>query len=151
MRRFVVAMLMGMLVLTVGSIWVYHGYESKIGAVGPVYLHPSENNSYVEEVSVYTPTSSLVNASCTGTGLLDVYDVTTGELVSNESIYGHFVYQFVLPHEGDYLMLNTGSGNLSCAFRFVRNYPTKQVQNAVYGSGTAFALLLAFVLWRWRK
>jgi len=151
MRRFTAALLLGMLILAIGSIWVYHNYEKKIGSVGPVFLQPCKHYGYCEELEMYTPTRSLVEASCTGTGNLEVYSFMTGRLVSNKSVYGHFAYQFVLPHEGEYMVANTGNGNLTCAFRFVRNYPTRGVQNAVYGSGTAFAILLALLLWRWRR
>lgn len=154
MRRFLTVLLLGLLILTIGSIGIYHSYENKVGSVGPVFLQPIERQGNVTDmmmVTMYTPTSSLVEASCNGNGVVEVYDIITGKLVSRENIYGHLTYQFVLPREGDYLVLNNGTGKLTCAFRFIKNYPTKDVQDAIYGLGTVFALLLALVIWRWRK
>lgn len=152
MRRFFLSLLLGLLILTLGSLWVYHSYENKVSSVGPVFLQPIEkrgNITNVVTVRIYTPTSSLVEASCNGEGVVEIYDVITGELVSRKSVYGHLTYRFVLPHEGDYLVLNNGTGKLTCSFRFLKNYPTRDVQNAIYGLGTVFALLLAILVWRW--
>ncbi len=147
-------MLLGLLILTIGSLWIYSTYETKVGSVGPVFLQPIGKQGNVTDIAMvtfYTPTSSLVEASCNGNGVVEVHDAITGKLVNRESIYGHLTYQFVLPREGDYLVMNNGTGKLTCAFRFVRNYPTKDVQDAIYGLGTVFSLLLAVVVWRWRK
>jgi len=152
--RFWAALLSAMLLLTIGSIWVYDSYENEVGSVGPLFLQPvehRENVTSLSTVTVHTPTSSLVEASCNGNGVVEVYDVLAGNIVSRESVYEHLTYQFVLPHEGDYLIVNNGTGKLRCSFRFIKNYPTKDVQNAIYGLGTVFALLLALVIWRWRK
>ncbi|WP_267886230.1 hypothetical protein [Thermococcus piezophilus] len=40
---------------------------------------------------------------------------------------------------------------MTCSFRFIKNYPTKEVQDALYISGSVFALLLALVVWRWAR
>ncbi|ASJ09299.1 hypothetical protein A3L11_08680 [Thermococcus siculi] len=152
--RFWAALLAAMLMLTVGSLWVYHSYESEVGSVGPVLLSPvehQENVTSLSTVTAHTPTSSLVEASCNGNGIVEVYDVITGKLVDRHAVYGHAKYQLVLPREGDYLILNNGTDKVTCSFRFIKNYPTKEVQNALYISGSVFALLLAFVVWRWAK
>ncbi|WP_099211198.1 hypothetical protein [Thermococcus henrietii] len=152
--RFWAVLLSAMLMLTIGSLWVYNPYEDEVGSIGPVFLQPTEHRGNVTSLStvtVHTPTSSLVEASCSGNGVIVVYDVLTGNLVSRESVYEHLTYQFVLPHEGDYLIVNNGTGKLTCALRFIKNYPTKEVQNTLYLSGSAFALLLSLVVWRWRE
>ncbi len=152
--RFWGALLSAMLLLTIGSLWVYSSYENHVGSAGPFFLRPIERQGNVTNmimVTMYTPTSSLVEASCDGNGVVEVHDVITGEMVDNHTVSGHARYQFVLPHEGDYLVINNGTAKLTCSFRFIKNYPTKDVQNAVYGLGTVFALLLALVIWRWRK
>jgi len=150
--RFWAALLSAMLLLTISSLWVYDSYENEVGSVGPLFLQPVEHQENVirlSTITVHTPTSSLVEASCNGEGVVEVYDVITGELVSRKSVYGHLTYQFVLPHEGDYLIINNGTDKLTCSLRFIKNYPTKEVQNSLYISGSAFALLLALVVWRW--
>jgi len=152
--RFWGALLSAMLLLTIGSLWVYSSYENHVSSAGPFFLPPVErkgNVTEITEITLHTPTSSLVEASCDGNGVVEVYDVITGEMVDNHTVSGHARYQFVLPHEGDYLVINNGTAKLTCSFRFIKNYPTKDVQNAVYGLGTVFALLLALVIWRWRK
>ncbi|WP_010478684.1 hypothetical protein [Thermococcus zilligii] len=150
--RFWAALLTAMLMLSIGSLWVYHSYENKTGSVGPVFLTMSrgENLTNLVQVSAYTPTSSLVEASCYGNGSVEVYDILTGKLIDRHPVHGHAKYQLVLPHEGDYLIINNGTEvKATCSFRFLKNYPTKEVQNAVYLSGSVFALLLAFIVWRW--
>ncbi len=154
MKRFIAVLLLGMLILTLGSLWAYSSYEDRVGSIGPVFLQPVEHQRNVTSLSTitaHTPTRSLIETSCNGNGVVEVYDVITGGLVNRENIYGHLTYQFVLPHEGDYLIINNGTGRLTCSFRFIKNYPTKAVQNAVYGLGTVFALLLALITWRWQK
>ncbi len=140
--------------LTMGSLWIYYAYETKVGSVGPVFLPPGGkqgNITSITTVQVYTPTSSLVEASCNGNGVVEVYDIITGELVDKHTVYGHAGYQFVLPREGDYLIINNGTDKLTCSLRFIKNYPTKEVQNSLYISGSSFALLLALVVWRWGR
>jgi hypothetical protein len=152
--RFWVALLSAMLILTVGSLWVYSSYEDQVGSIGPLFLPPVEhqgNTTSINYVIAHTPTSSLVKASCSGNGVVEVHDVITGEMVDKHAVYGHARYQFVLPREGDYLVINNGTERLTCSFRFVKNYPTRAVQNALYLSGSAFALLLAFIVWRWAR
>jgi len=152
--RFWAALLSAMLMLTIGSLWVYSSYENQVGSIGPVFLQPVERQGNVTSLSTVTantPTSSLVEASCNGNGIVEVYDVITGEQVDKHAVYGHARYQFILPHEGDYLIINNGTDKLTCSFRFIKNYPTKPVQNALYISGSAFAILLAFIVWRWGR
>jgi len=152
--RFWAALLTAMLMLSIGSLWVYSSYEDRVGSVGPVFLSPVEHQGNVTSISTvtaYTPTSSLVEASCNGNGIVEVYDIITGERIDRHAVYGHAKYQFVLPREGDYLIINNGTEKVTCSFRFIKNYPTKEVQNAVYVSGSAFALLLALVIWRWGR
>ncbi len=151
--RFWAALLAAMLMLSIGSLWAYQSYENKVGSVGPAFLSMSRggNITSLSVITAYTPTSSLVEASCSGNGVVEVYDILNGKLIEGHTIRGHARYQFVLPHEGDYLIINNDTGKVTCSFRFVRNYPTRKVQNAVYLSGSAFALLLALVVWRWVK
>jgi len=152
--RFWGALLSAMLLLAIGSLWVYSSYEDRVGSAGPFFLHPVErqgNVTYMPYVHIHTPTSSLVEASCDGSGVVEAYDVITGEVVDNHTVSGHARYQFVLPREGDYLVINNGTSKLTCSFRFIKNYPTEAVQNSIYISGSAFALLLALVVWRWSK
>jgi len=152
--RFWAALLSAMLLLTIGSLWVYDSYENEAGSVGPLFLQPvehQENVTSLSTITVHTPTSSLVEASCSGNGVVEVYDIITGELVDKHTVYGHAGYQLVLPHEGDYLIINNGTDKLTCSLRFIKNYPTKEVQNSLYISGSAFALLLTFVVWRWKR
>lgn len=150
--RFWAALLAAMLMLTVGSLWVYSSYEDRIGSAGPAFLTTSKegNRTDMSQVTIYTPTSSLVNVSCNGNGIVEVYDIITGKLVDRHTVYGHARYQIVLPREGgDYLVINNHTDEVSCSFRFVKNYPTREVQNALYVSGSIFALLLALIIWRW--
>ncbi|NJE53734.1 hypothetical protein [Thermococcus sp. 21S9] len=152
--RFWAALLSAMLLLTIGSLWVYDSYENEVGSIGPLFLQPvghQGNVTSLSTVTVHTPTSSLIGASCSGNGVVEVYDIITGELVDKHTVYGHAGYQFVLPHEGDYLIINNGTDKLTCSLRFIKNYPTKEVQNSLYISGSAFALLLALVVWRWKR
>jgi len=152
--RFWAVLLSAMLFLTISSLWIYNSYENKVGSIGPLFLQPvehQENFTSLSTVTAHTPTSSLVEASCSGNGVVEVYDLITGERIDRHAVYGHARYQFVLPHEGDYLIINNGTDKLTCSFRFTKNYPTKAVQNSLYISGSLFALLLAFVVWRWRK
>ena len=150
--RFWAALLAAMLMLSIGFLWVYSSYEDRVGSVGPVFLSPMEqqgNVTSISTVTAHTPTSSLVEASCNGNGIVEVYDVITGKLMDRHPIYDHARYQFLLPREGDYLIINNGTEKVTCSFRFIRNYPTEEVQNTIYVSGSAFALLLALVVWRW--
>ncbi|CAD5244321.1 hypothetical protein [Thermococcus camini] len=152
--RFWGALLSAMLLLTIGSLWVYSSYENQVGSIGPVFLQPVErqgNFTSLSTVKAHTPTSSLVEASCNGNGVVEVYDVITGEQVDKHAVYGHAKYQFILPGEGDYLIINNGTDKLTCSFRFIKNYPTKEVQNSLYISGSFFAILLAFIVWRWGR
>ena len=152
--RFWAALLSAMLLLTIGSLGVYDSYENKVGSIGPLFLQPVKhqgNFTSLSTITVHTPTSSLVEASCSGNGVVEVYDVLTGNLVSRKSVYEHLTYQFVLPHEGDYLIINNGTDKLTCSLRFIKNYPTREVQNALYLGGSVFALLLALVVWRWKR
>lgn len=152
--RFWVALLAAMLMLTAGSLWVYSSYEDRVGSIGPVFLSPVEHQGNVtsmDYVTAHTPTSSLVEASCNGNGMVEVYDIITGKQIDRHAVYGHAKYQFVIPREGDYLIINNGTDRLTCSFRFIKNYPTKEVQDALYISGSVFALLLALVVWRWAR
>ncbi|MCD6373037.1 MAG: hypothetical protein J7L37_05775 [Thermococcus sp.] len=152
--RFWGALLSAMLLLTIGSLWVYSSYENHVDSAGPFFLQlggRQGNVTGMTEITLHTPTSSLVEASCDGSGVVEVYDVITGEMVDNHTVSGHDRYQFVLPREGDYLVINNGTSKLTCSFRFIKNYPTEAVQNSLYISGSAFALLLTFVVWRWSK
>ena len=151
--RFWAALLTAMLMLSIGFLWVYSSYEDRVGSVGPVFLQHGRGNGSISftVVTAYTPTSSLVEASCNGNGTIEVYDVLTGKLIDGHPVHGHAKYQLVLPHEGDYLIITnaTSKAKATCSFRFVKNYPTREVQNVIYLSGSAFAILLAFVVWRW--
>ncbi|WP_457750471.1 hypothetical protein [Thermococcus sp.] len=154
MKRFIGVLLTSMLLLTIGSIWLYHTYETRVGSVGPIFLPPIKrqgNVTSITEVTIYTPTSSLVEASCDGNGVVKIHDAITGKLIDEERVSGHARYQFVLPKEGDYIVVNNGSDKLVCSFRFIKNYPTKTVQNSVYSMGTLFSLLLAILIWRWKE
>lgn len=154
--RFWAALLSAMLLLTIGSIWINSNYEDHAGSVGPVFLQPVERNGNATGMMLLDahtpPTSSLVEASCTGNGLVEVHETITGDKIDGHTVSGHLKYQFVLPREGDYIVFNNGTGKVTCAFRFIKNYPpTKAVQDSLYASGSACALLLALVVWRWGK
>ena len=112
-----------MLLLTIGSLWVYSSYENHIGSIGPVFLQPVEHQGNVTDITsitAHTPTSSLVEASCNGNGIVEVYDIITGEQIDRHTVYGHAKYQFILPREGDYLIINNGTEQLTCSFRFIK-------------------------------
>ena len=153
--KFWAALLSALLILSISSIVIYHSYEDTVDSTTPLYLYLNKRTNDTASYnwgSIKLPTRALVQVSCNGEGNLVIYDGITGKAVDNRSIFGHAEYQFIIPHEGEYNAVNSKMDTtLVCSFRVIRNYPTKEVQNALYISGSALALLLALIVWRWGR
>ena len=99
-----------------------------------------------------SPGWAVYNLTCNGRmGKILVRDDATGRALLNASVLGHGQFVIVLPHAGDY-SVQTAADNTSlvCSDQVWNPYATRRVQDVSYTGSSAFLLLFALALWRWR-
>ncbi|WP_297515767.1 hypothetical protein [Thermococcus sp.] len=128
----------------------YREFSEDEHFIGPHSLTPSTSTS-LNYIDFYFPSKALAEITCTsGSGEIYIADSLKKEPLVNFSFIGTLSAEFVVPHEGNYVVFYKGSGETQCLIRFKRPYPTRKVQDAYLIAGIFGSFLFA-ILWRGKR
>jgi len=149
--RLIMTILIALLMSSFGVMAAYSIKSDVEINTPPVALKSTKSGEY-DLFVFYVPGWMRAKLTCSGgTGVVYIKSVFKNLIIFKAKMSQQLTVEFPIPYEGDYLLQFSGSGMPTCAILMRDLYPSKRVQDALYGIGILLSIILSILLVRWFK